>query len=140
MNQSHRLKEQQIEQLALARQKDYLNTPRAIKSVGNDGIFAMENASYRVDLIEYGMKDNRLVRIYSYFDRYGYRVNKYTQPNFTSKKYWNYIKTVNCDIDSSQIPHGDLQAIQNIFNSGITFWHIDNGAEVKDYTKKNTFK
>ena len=142
LNQSHlqqntKLKEYSIETMALARVKDYLNTPRAIKTVGNDGVFAMSNAHYKVDLLEYGMTNSRYLRIYAYFERYGYKVNKYMKPNFRSRKYYNFVKTVNCNIDSARIPHNDLIAIQEIFNSGITFWHIDNGATVKNYDVTN---
>lgn len=136
--QNSYLKEYQVNTLALARKTDLMNTPRAIKSIGNDGIFSMGNGRKRVDLIEYTITPQRKMRIMEYFNRYGYKVNDYVVPNFKSRKYWNFIKTIDCDIDSAQIPHNDILEIQNIFNSGVTFWHIDNGAEVKNYYMENS--
>lgn len=134
----HSLKEYEIHTLALARTKDYLNTPRVVKTIGNDTSFNLANSKRKVELIEYGLTPQREMRIKEYFIRYGYKVNNYEKPNFKSRKYFNFIKTINCDIDSAKIPYNDLLSLQEIFNSGVTFWHIDNGATIKNYDVNNS--
>ena len=130
-------KEYQINTMALARKQDYLNTPRVLKSIGNDTIFNVSNSKHRVDLIEFGLTEQRESRLEEYFKRYGYKVNDYQKPNFKSREYFNFVKTVNCNIDSAKIPYDDIKGLEEIFNSGVTFWHIDNGAEIKNYDVDN---
>lgn len=136
-NENRELKEYSIESMALARKKDYLNTPRTMKTLGNDSIFNMALAQHSVDIIEYDITYEYKVRINSYFKRYGYLVNRYGVPNLKSRKYWNFIKMKKCDIDSNNIPNIHIQELERIFESGITFWHIDNGAIIKDYYQAN---
>lgn len=57
-----------------------------------------------------------------YFSMYGYRVNKIKQPQFTSRKYWNYIKTCGINIIAN-IPQDALAVIKSMFNNGVTIWH-----------------
>ena len=133
----HGLKEYEIHTLALARTKDYLNTPRVVKTIGNDTSFNLANSKRKVEIIEYGLTPQRQMRLTEYFVRYGYKVNNYEKPNFKSRKYFNFVKTINCDIDSAKIPYNDLMTLQEIFNTGVTFWHIDNGATIKDYYCEN---
>ena len=76
-------------------------------------------------------------RIDNYFTMYGYKVNNLKVPATTSRKYWNYIKTIGCTIDGS-IDFEDMQHIQNIYDKGITLWHYRTGDfSIGDYTKSN---
>lgn len=58
----------------------------------------------------------------NYFSMYGYKVHTTKIPNITSRRCWNYIKTIKCNVDGN-IPQEDLQIIRNNFDKGITFWH-----------------
>ena len=58
----------------------------------------------------------------SYFNMFGYKVNVVKTPQFNSRTYWNYVKTVDCNIEGD-IPQEDLQIVRNMFNKGCTFWH-----------------
>lgn len=60
-------------------------------------------------------------RIDKFFDVYGYKVNKIKTPQFNSRPYWNYIKTVDVNITGA-IPQTYLQRLKEIFNNGCTFW------------------
>lgn len=137
LKESTKLKEYQIEKSYLATKQDLINTPNTLKSIGNDSIFNLENGKNRIDLIEYGIKTDKEQKILNFFNRYGVQTMNYDIPNFKTRKYYNYIKTVNCNIDNSKIPYNDLKKIEEIFNSGVTFWHIDNGAMVKNYYVEN---
>lgn len=61
----------------------------------------------------------------NYFTMYGYKVNVVKTPSITGRAYWNYVKTIDCNIEGN-VPQEDLQVVRNIFNKGCTFWH---GAE-----------
>lgn len=71
----------------------------------------------------------------NYFSMYGYKVHTTKIPNISSRRYWNYIKTIKCNVDGD-IPQEDLQIIRNNFDKGITFWH--NPANIYNYSLNNT--
>ena len=70
-----------------------------------------------------------------YFSAYGYRVNTYKIPNITGRTYWNYVKTIGCNL-IGDIPQQDLEKIKEIFNNGVTMWH--NPSYFLDYSQNNT--
>lgn len=57
-----------------------------------------------------------------YWQMFGYQVNRVSKPNFKTRQKWNYIKTVNCHA-YGEIPHEDTDAINEMFNNGLTIWH-----------------
>lgn len=61
----------------------------------------------------------------SFFEMYGYKINKLKVPETTSRKYWNYVKTIDINMEGN-IPETDLTELKNIFNNGVTIWHTDN--------------
>lgn len=64
-------------------------------------------------------------RIDKFFSQFGYKVNTLKTPQFTSRKNWNYVKTLSCNI-IADIPQNDLTEIKNLFDNGITIWHNPN--------------
>lgn len=130
-----------IERMELATVSDYLKTPRAIKTLGNDLFFNMNLNDKRVYLYEYGLAPQQQLKIRKFLKRYGYLVNDYlstSQIDIRSRKYWNFIKFTKCDIEGATIPREHLEEMKEIFQSGITFWHVNNGVNIKDYSKDNT--
>jgi hypothetical protein len=69
-----------------------------------------------------------------FFDMYGYKTNKVKVPNVSGRPYWNYVKTIDCNI-TGDVPAQDMTALKNIFNSGVTIWHGSNN--VADYSLNN---
>ena len=129
-----------IERMELATVSDYLKTPRAIKTLGNDLFFNMNLNDKRIYLYEYGLAPQQQLKIRKFLKRYGYLVNDYlsnTQIDIRSRKYWNFIKFTKCDIEGATIPREHLEEMKEIFQSGITFWHVNNGVNIKDYSKDN---
>lgn len=57
-----------------------------------------------------------------FFTMFGYKINEVKTPQFNSRTYWNYVKTVDCNVEGD-IPQEDLQIVRNMFNKGCTFWH-----------------
>jgi hypothetical protein len=60
-----------------------------------------------------------------YFQMFGYQVNSVEIPSFRTRSKWNYLKTVNCSTYGN-VPHEDLNAINDMFNNGLTIWHNEN--------------
>lgn len=76
-----------------------------------------------------------------FFTKYGYAVHELKLPNVltnTARPVWNYVKTVGCELESYNTsndwigsigkhysaPSDAAEAIQGIFDSGITFWTV----------------
>lgn len=69
-----------------------------------------------------------------YFSMFGYKVNRVKVPNITGRANWNYVKTIDVNIEGD-IPQNDLSIIKGIFNKGITLWHNPN--TMYDYSQNN---
>lgn len=135
--ENYEFKEFAIESSAMAMKQDLLSTPRAIKTIGNDPMYTINNANKKVDLLIYTPNSANRTRLNNYFKRYGVSTNQYKIPYLRSRRYWNFIKFSKCNIDSPNIPHQDLMKLQQIFETGVTLWHVDRGAIIKDYSKDN---
>lgn len=61
----------------------------------------------------------------NYFSMFGYKVNTIKTPQFTSRPYWNYIKTSGINIIGN-IPQDALSVIKQMFDNGVTIWHSIN--------------
>lgn len=137
MQETATMKEQQIQSMYNAKISDMISTPRSLKTCGNDSVFNLVNSMQKIEVIEYEPSYAYKQRIIDYFVRYGYAINATERINFNTRKYYNYIKTINCNIGSARVPYKDLEEIKQIFNSGLTFWHIDNGATIGNYSVDN---
>ena len=78
-----------------------------------------------------GITGENAQAIDNYLTRFGYKVNVIKVPELTSRKYWNYVKTRECEIGGNA-PAETLKKIQEIFNAGVTLWHIDNVGSFSD--------
>lgn len=72
-------------------------------------------------------------RIDSFFNVYGYPINKVQNPNIRSRSSWNYIKTSGCCF-TGQIDLDQMQKLREICDRGVTFWHTD---DVGNYNLTN---
>lgn len=94
-------------------------------------------ASNKNDFIFYDMsiKSQYAQIIDKYFDMFGYKVNLTKIPNITGRVNWNYVKTIDCNVEGD-IPQQHLQLIRQMFNNGVTLWH--NASTMYDYSQSNT--
>lgn len=69
-----------------------------------------------------------------YFTKYGYAQNKVINPNIHARPCYTYLKTRDCCIKAT-IPQRYIQKMQDICNSGVTFWMYDKN--VLDYSQNN---
>ena len=134
LKEQNKLSNFEVSSMANAKTTDLINTPNSIKTTGNDTLFNLVNSNRKIDIIEFGLDFRYKHRIYDYFVKYGYKVNKWEKINVNSRRYFNFIKTNTCNIVGDEIPHEYLEEIKDIFNRGVTIWHVDNGANVGDYS------
>jgi hypothetical protein len=57
-----------------------------------------------------------------YFSMYGYKVNRLKAPAIHSRAYWNYVQTIDVNIDG-QIPDDDMRRLKAMYDEGVTLWH-----------------
>lgn len=63
-------------------------------------------------------------RIDHYFSVYGYKImDWYSNPSLKVRSNWTFIKTAGCAINHNNIPSIYEEAINKIFDNGITFWN-----------------
>ncbi len=134
LKEKNKLSNFEVSSMANAKTTDLLNTPNSIKTTGNDTLFNLVNSNRKIDIIEFSLDFRYKHRIYDYFVKYGYKVNKWEKINVNSRRYFNFIKTNTCNIVGDEIPHEYLEEIKDIFNRGVTIWHVDNGANIGDYS------
>ena len=134
LKEQNKLSNFEVSSMANAKTTDLINTPNSIKTTGNDTLFNLVNSNRKIDIIEFALDFRYKHRIYDYFVKYGYKVNKWEKINVNSRRYFNFIKTNTCNIVGDEIPHEYLEEIKDIFNRGVTIWHIDNEANIGDYS------
>ena len=122
--------------------KDIQNTPRTMMSTGSDVLFSLKKSESKIDLIRYSVDYYNKERLALYFAMFGYKINRVIKIDIRSRIDYNYIKTVGCNIVSRKggrrIPKDHLRKLSEIFDSGITFWHVTRGHKVfQDYTYEN---
>ena len=139
LNENAKLTEYEINSMAQAKITDMINTPNSIKTSGNDTIFNLINSDQKIDIIKYEPKSNVKFKISRYFERYGYKLNDYGKLGnyINSRKFYNFVKTNSCNIATAKVPLIHLDELKEIFNRGVTIWHIDRGAEPLNYDVNN---
>lgn len=77
-----------------------------------------------VDFYEMSCKREFAELADSFFEQFGYPINKITTPNLHSRSNWNYIKTSHCGFTGA-VDLDQLKKLRNIFDNGVTLWHTD---------------
>lgn len=72
----------------------------------------------------------------TFFSKFGYKVLENKVPNITGRRSWNYVKTIEACIDSTEVPEKYINEFKSMLNNGITFWH--NPATFMDYSQNNS--
>ena len=133
LNEQNKFKENEIISSKNAKINDLLNTPNSIKTSGNDSIFNLTINNRKIDVIKYTITPQYKKRINNYFKRYGYAFNDYAIPNIYSRHDFNFLKCSVCHLISETIPREHQEEIKQIFESGITLWHLENGIKNLNY-------
>lgn len=109
--------------------------PPTLQGNTNSGDVTFSKKQIEFKIYTMTIKNEYAKIIDNYFSYYGYKVNEFKIPQFTSRKYWNYIKTIDCNI-TGNIPQEFIEVIKGIFNKGLTFWH--DTSKFLDYSQKNS--
>lgn len=107
-----------------AKQKDIDNTPPSITNQGGNNYFTVGNGYRGLYVIKKRIKPEYLTTIGTFLQRYGYKYNRHTTPVLTSRKTYNFIKTIDCLL-AGTFPQEYLVQLQSVFDRGITVWHTD---------------
>ncbi len=138
LSQTGALQRQGIIGANLAMQKDLKSTPNTLLSMGSDIMYGLKNGEKRLDLIRYMITEEYAQKIGDYFAMYGYKQNKLMNIARRNRKYYNYIKTIGINLQTFGIPKEHVETLKNIYNNGVTIWHVDReGVIVGDYSKDN---
>lgn len=122
--------------------KDLSNTPRSMIQTGSDVNFSIMAGNKRLDLLRYEITEEFKERLADYFTLYGYKQAKIMPVEIRNRYYFNYVKTLNVNLipreSGKGIPKAHLEEIRNIFDNGVTFWHVDNeGVSIGNYNMDN---
>jgi hypothetical protein len=150
-NQSGRNADNDLANANLLNDTNYQNTMRSIVASVKDaqvqpntckgsttscGLdMARDTATFFIE--QTGIKPEYAKIIDMYFQMFGYQVNEVKEPNLKSRTRWNYIKTVNCT-SYGNLPHEDMDAINSMFNNGLTIWHDE--SYMYNYSIDNAIK
>ena len=117
---------------------DLMDAPRNMKTMGANVPFAVLNGKNQVDMTRWEMTEYEKKRIGDFFAMYGYKQNKIFVPNTRSRYHYNYIKTYQANLRGMGIPKRHLEKLKEIYNNGITLWHVDRqNVVVGDYSMDN---
>lgn len=120
--------------------KDLTNTPKSVISTGSDVLFNILNARAKIQLFRYTITQEYRERLTDYFTQFGYAQNRVMNVNLRSRKNFNYIKTVGCNIiakEGKTIPKEHLSRLRELFDNGITIWHMDRNDGFLNYYYDN---
>lgn len=100
---------------------------------GGDLNFAQENLTFF--FYKKSIRAEMAKVIDDYFSMFGYKVNALKIPNITGRQNWNYVKTINANVEGNNIPEKYLNEYKEMLNNGMTFWQ--NPATFLDYSQNN---
>ena len=110
------------------------NNPSTLLQLGSAGASLAGR-----DVITYVVfkADTSIVNYYSkVYHKYGYKINRFMQPDITSRYRFNYIMTQGATVTGS-VNEEVKKAIAGILDSGVTVWHYGH-TTMHDYSKDNT--
>lgn len=118
----------------MAEKEKHKMIPAQVEGNTNNGDIEFSFNKSRAGIYQKCIKKEYAEKIDNFFSMFGYRVNITKVPNVWGRTNWNYVKTIDVNIEG-YIPQTDLQAIKDMFNNGVTFWH--NPATFLDYSQTN---
>lgn len=118
---------------ALAKKQDAKNVADNVALQGGDVYFTFQNQYNGYCLVYKQISDEYIRVLEDFFKKFGYAYNKIETPNLHTRKSWDYIRTVDCNIKAN-INNESLEKIKTIFNNGVTIWHT---TDVNNYSLNN---
>ena len=114
---------------------------RVAGNYAGSGIMAGTNR-YQFVFQQLQVKPEYAKAIDTYFDMFGYKMNRVMAVNRSARPLWNYTKTAGCSVHNRHLDTPNdgadstvLKTIENIYDNGITFWKNVAGLNVGDYSR-----
>lgn len=96
--------------------------PNQARGNVNSGDVVFASANLKFTAYHMSIKKEVAECIDSYFNMFGYKVNRLGKPHLHVRTYYDFIKTIDVNIEGD-VPEKDLDEIRKLFNNGIRFWH-----------------
>ena len=96
--------------------------PDQVKGNTNSGDVVFSANRLKFSIYYMSCRDENAKCIDDYFTMFGYQVNRVGTPHLHVRTYYDYIKTIDVNIEGD-VPETDLEEIRKMFNNGIRFWH-----------------
>lgn len=116
-----------------AKIKDADNVPPNMQKMGSNTAFDLGNGISGCYVVKKEIKPEYRAKLSDYFKMYGYKTHRVKLPNLRTRQSWNYVKTVDCNIEGD-FNANDLDKIKAIFDNGITLWHT---GDIGNYNLSN---
>lgn len=99
-----------------------------LTQMGGDVFFSYMNGLNLTKLVITTETAQRIIQVDSYFTMFGYNVNQLVSEDvmgdfINSRTRFNYIRTTGARIATRDMPEKDRQAIEMMFDAGVTIWH-----------------
>lgn len=82
--------------------------------------FSLKTCGFNVKSMS--LRHEMAVIVDDFMSMFGYKINTVKVPDIDSRSNWNYVKTVECNVEGD-IPQDDLDVVRGMFNKGVTLWH-----------------
>lgn len=122
-----------MEASVLAKKRDAQTIADNVALQGGDVYFTFQNQYNGYCLVYKQISSEYITILENYFKQFGYAYNRLEVPNLHTRKSWDYIKTIDCNIKAN-INNDSLNIIKSIFDSGVTIWHT---TDVDNYNLNN---
>lgn len=103
---------------------DLMSVPPNTKSMGGNSFFEFGNFAYPLRATWKTVTNDDGARISDYFNKFGYKVNRYAPINFNSRSDYNYVKTTDCVV-TGDLNQSILDVFKRIFNNGVFLHHTN---------------
>lgn len=116
-----------------AQLNDISNLPPSVQYAGSDSYYDYGYGNYGINLIWKTAQLEYLNVLTDFFHMYGYKTNRLKTPSIRSRQHFNYVQTENVSL-FGEIPNTHLLKLREIFNNGVTLWHVD---DIGNYSLEN---
>ena len=120
----------------LAKQYDLQEIPDSVRNMGNNVSFDVIDNNNKIMYYKMSVDERTRTLLAHFWHLYGYSCKQVKTPDLRSRYYYNFIKTVGCNI-TGNIDYEDLTRMKEIFDNGVTIWHNRDGVVPLDYSYDN---
>ena len=114
----------------LIKKQDLKDTPDTIRQAGNNAEFDIIDNNFVVEFSEMEIKSQFRQKAFDYLFNYGYLANAFKVPDTKSRYYFNYVKTLGCNLKAN-LNNDIIEKLKSIYENGVSIWHFINAETFK---------